>query len=155
MAKWLKFALKKATKSAVFFNTLLKKRRAPSWIKFTKNRPQGRGVNPYGQPDHKISVSFDDFSYFETHPCWIVGTNNATSMQSGSKWLHVPTLYSQLPSSTTVAKHTLLSKEFFLPLKNILVDGHCQHTPASRRGRKIYKRTPKKPTGKGQPRCTC
>ena len=48
-----------------------------------------------------------------------------------------------------MAKHTLLSKEFFLPLKNILVDGHCQHTPASTRGRKIYICTPKKPTGKG------
>ena len=115
------------------------------------------GVNPYGQPDHKIS-----FFLLTTSISWkpilagLLGLTMQSAMQSWSKWLHGPTLYSQLPSSSTVAKATLylLSKEYSFPLKNILADCHCEHTPASTRGRKIYICTPKKPAGKGQPRCT-
>ena len=72
-------------------------------------------VNPYGQPDHKISVFlFTTPLSFQPILAGLLGLTMQSAMQSGSKWLHVPTLYSQLPSSTTVAKHTLLSKEFFL-----------------------------------------
>ena len=116
-------------------------------------------VNPYGQPDHKISVFlFTTPLSFQPILAGLLGLTMQSAIQSGSKWLHVPTLYSQLPRSSTVAKAKLdpFKQRIYLSrLKNILVDGDCQRTSASRRGRKIYIRTPKQPTGKGQLQYTC
>ena len=116
-------------------------------------------VNPYGQPDHKISVFlFTTPLSFQPILAGLLGLTMQSAIQSGSKWLHVPTLYSQLPRSSTVAKAKLdpFKQRIYLSrLKNILLDGHCQRTPASTRGRKIYKRTPQKPTRKGQLQYTC
>ena len=68
----------------------------------------GEGVKHLRSASRKISV------FLLTTPLsWqpilagLLGLTMQSAMQSGSKWLHVPTLYSQLPSSSTVAKATL------------------------------------------------
>ena len=88
-------------------------------------RGGGGGVNPYGQPDRKISVFFDDFPYC-SHKCegksW-GGDTDACSLRFDWDWLRLD--WSQIQKLSDIASLSFdlqvyeIDDDAWLPIKKI------------------------------------